>query len=363
AVAGHFGGAGVARVEGPIDYDQWIVHQKFDPWRPFFRVTLADPTGTVLYLSARTGEVLQQTTRHQRVWNWVGAIPHWLYYTQLRRSFLAWDRSVWWLALGALLSASAGMGLGLYRSWRQASGTRPGWSAFKGWLRWHHGLGLGAGVFVLGWIFSGWLSMDHGRLFSRGVPPDGALAAYAGATLQAAFSDVDAASLRRFAGSTELVFNVVAGQAVITGTGPAGRRVGVGASGPLLERLPSALIQRAAGHAWGAVTPHPGSTALDRLYRQADAIPADALRLDLPSPAGASGYFDRYTGTPLLLLDGSRRAYAWVYYALHTTTLPGLDSHALVRRVLQVVPLLLGLALSVSGVVIGIRRLRFTPRR
>jgi len=35
----------------------------------------------------------------------------------------------------------------------------------------HHILGLFAATFVLMWIFSGWLSMDHGLLFSRGQLP------------------------------------------------------------------------------------------------------------------------------------------------------------------------------------------------
>ena len=41
-------------------------------------------------------------------------------------------------------------------------------SPFRGWHAWHHILGLFTATFVLTWIFSGWLSMDHGLLFSRG---------------------------------------------------------------------------------------------------------------------------------------------------------------------------------------------------
>ena len=41
-------------------------------------------------------------------------------------------------------------------------------SPYSGWQKWHHLLGLACMTFVLTWIFSGWLSMDHGRLFSTG---------------------------------------------------------------------------------------------------------------------------------------------------------------------------------------------------
>src|SRR5205814_160569 len=41
-IGARFAGRAIASVEGPFDYDQWVVHQRFDPYRPFFRVALAD---------------------------------------------------------------------------------------------------------------------------------------------------------------------------------------------------------------------------------------------------------------------------------------------------------------------------------
>src|SRR5882757_7053109 len=41
-VAERFGGSTVSSVDGPLEYDQWIVHQRFDPFRPFYRVRLDD---------------------------------------------------------------------------------------------------------------------------------------------------------------------------------------------------------------------------------------------------------------------------------------------------------------------------------
>jgi hypothetical protein len=60
-VAERFAGIPAAGVSGPFAYDQWIVHQHFDAFRPFYRVHLNDRDGTDLYVSARTGEVLQRT--------------------------------------------------------------------------------------------------------------------------------------------------------------------------------------------------------------------------------------------------------------------------------------------------------------
>jgi len=47
------------QVDGPIEDDQWIVHQRFDPYRPFFRVHVDGAAGETLYVSAITGELLQ----------------------------------------------------------------------------------------------------------------------------------------------------------------------------------------------------------------------------------------------------------------------------------------------------------------
>ncbi|WP_285446731.1 PepSY domain-containing protein [Xanthomonas sp. fls2-241-TYG-148] len=358
AIAAAFGHAAVRRLDGPLDYDQWSVHQKFDPWRPLYRAALQDDLGTVLYVSARTGEVVQRTRASERAWNWVGSVPHWLYFTQLRRSFTAWDRTVWWLALAALCSASSGTVLGVYRTWQRAHSPKPAWSGFRGWLRWHHGLGLIAAVFVLGWIFSGWLSMDHGRLFSKGIPDPAQVARYAGAPLPTVLAGVDAGAVRCLSGATLIEFTAVGGRPVAVGRGSAGPSVSDGMPGHITgTRLSPDAIRRAAARAWMLDhDPMPPDSA-EALYRQADGIATDALRLTVASPGRTALYFDPASGTPLLALDASRRTYAWVYLAIHTTNFPLLQSHPVIRRIAQLGPLLLGLAFSLTGVVLGARRL------
>lgn len=358
AIAARFAAAPVRSVQGPFDYDQWIVHQKFDPWRPLYRVSLDDAEGTALYVSARTGEVVQRTRATERAWNWVGSIPHWIYFTALRRSFSAWDRTVWWLALAALCSACAGTVLGTYRTWQRARSARPAWSPFRGWFRWHHGLGLAAAVFVLAWIFSGWLSMDHGRLFSRGVLDADAVSRYAGRPLAAALQGIPAAALSPLQGATEIDFSVVGGRPVAVGRSASGSRVSAGIGGTgTAARLPPAWISEAASQAWRLRPVQPAPGVGEALYRSGDAIPADAVRLVLDHPASTAVYIDAASGRPLAQLDTSRRVYAWVYLAVHTTAFPGLPERPLLRRVLQVLPLLLGLAFTVTGMVLGVRRL------
>src|SRR5690606_7485947 len=82
--AGHMrrasGTAPEVRVE-QIDRDQWTVYGRFRQHAPLWKASFADEPGSVLYVSGATGEVVQDTTRHERFWNWLGAVPHWLYFT------------------------------------------------------------------------------------------------------------------------------------------------------------------------------------------------------------------------------------------------------------------------------------------
>jgi hypothetical protein len=41
-------------------------------------VPIDDAEGTVLYVSSTTGQVVRDTTRSERIWNWLGANLHWI---------------------------------------------------------------------------------------------------------------------------------------------------------------------------------------------------------------------------------------------------------------------------------------------
>lgn len=139
--------------------------ERFDRHRPLFRIALGDAAGTEIYVSSRTGEVVLDTIRSERGWNWVGSVLHWIYPTVLRSNWSLWDRVVSMVSLVALIAAVLGAVLGFVRI--RIGGRRIA-SPYRGWHALHHIIGLVSTAFVLTWIFSGWLSMDHGRLFSRG---------------------------------------------------------------------------------------------------------------------------------------------------------------------------------------------------
>jgi hypothetical protein len=357
-VAERFAGATAARIEPARPYDQWTVHQRFDSFRPFYRVSIADEAGTQLYVSARSGEVVQRTTKAQRVWNWGGAVMHWIYFTPIRSDWSLWNRLVWWVSLVCVLVAAAGFWIGILRYLLLRRGGRPGLTPYKRWMAWHHVGGLLFGTMLLGWMISGWLSMDHGRLFSRGEASPAETAALRGLAAGEVLRAQDPARLRRLGAASEVDFGAIGGHALVTARGAGISHLFLDAASPdtPLDRVPDGVLAAAVQAAWpGTGTPAIGPVESDGLYALAEGMPAGTRAAEI---GGATIYLDPILGKIVTVMDGSRRAYAWVYYALHTLNFPGLASRPLLRVAVVLILLSGGFIVSLSGVVIAAKRLR-----
>jgi uncharacterized iron-regulated membrane protein len=362
-VAEKFSGYSAISVVGPLFYDQWVVHQGFDAYRPYYRVRVADESGTELYVSTRTGEVRQQTRRSVRSWNWCGAVVHWIYFTPLRKNWAAWDQTVWWVSLVALISTIAGIWLGIQRYLARRASGRSGISPYRGWMRWHHIVGLFASLVILFWIFSGWLSMDHGRLFSMDGTTSDLVNRIQGMPLRSAAETTTIDAIRAASGATAVSLHALGGHPFLAVEGPAAedsRVIWLSPAGILKPqtRLDSALLS-AIRTVWplaARLTTSKGS--LDDLYRHAEDIPADAVAFSVPGSDPLRIYVDHLTGQLLAVMDPSRRSYAWFYYALHTFNYPALIQLSFTRTMIVLTLLAGGMALSVTSIVIAVRRVR-----
>ena len=145
---------------------RWIGEQGVDQWtllsaRPaqaIARVALDDGAGTELYVDRNTGEVIQDTSRRERILTWFGAIPHWLYPLALRQNGPLWSRIVIWTSVIGIFLVATGLYVGIARWRRRDDGRRA--SPFRGWWYWHHIAGLAFGALALTWVFSGLLTMN-----------------------------------------------------------------------------------------------------------------------------------------------------------------------------------------------------------
>jgi hypothetical protein len=335
---------------GLIDRDQWTVSGDFNSARPLYHFGLADPAGTELYVSSRSGRAVQMTTAKERFWNWLGAVPHWLYFTELRRHPRIWSQVVIFASLlGCFLA-----GIGIYLGIRQLAARPAGrWSPYVGFNLWHHIAGLVFGIFALTWVLSGLLSMNPWGLLQGGG------AQTESAAIEGAPRSRDAAALQSLASAhPEGVLLKAAplnGRLYFIASGARGERLRLNGRG---EQAPlSAAELKFVGPALGGVgTPAPQlMTQEDGYYfshHEVAVLPVYRLILG----SGTRYYLDSVSGMLVAKLDAHSRDYRW-WQGLHR-----LDFAAFLRIRPQwdLIMLLLmsGVTLlCVTGAYLGYRRL------
>jgi len=363
-IAEEFSGTPAGDVSGPFQIDQWTVHEKFEQHRPFYRVDLADAAGTHLYVSQRSGEVLQKTDRRERVWNYFGAIVHWIYPTFLRKNWVAWDQTVWWLSLVCIVVTLIGLWLGIDRMRLARKSRRGRLFLFHRWMRWHHMLGIFSGLFVLGWIFSGWLSMDHGRLLSVPVPQEQRIDHFRGKSLREASASISIPFLKSLGSAKELAIEAIAGEAYVVRYTSNDTTIISLAEGGLqgVKRLPADVMTKAVGEAWSEyqVQSVYEVDVADDLYTtlRSSRLPAGTFRFVLSDQDATWVHVHSDSGKIVSVMDKSRRLNRWLFNGLHSFDFPGLVDRRPFWDVVIVALLCLGLIFSVTGVAIGYSRLQ-----
>ena len=361
-ISENFSDAPIVSVGDPIMYDQWVVHDRFDPYRPFFRVELGDKDRTHIYISTKTTEVLQKTTRHQRVWNYFGAVIHWIYPTVIRKDWALWDQLVWWVSLFGILGVIAGMILGIKHSvagWKR--GSKGLASPFSGWLAWHHKIGFVFGVFALLWIFSGWLSMDHGRLFSTPAPSDKQEADVRGISLTTALSQTSHEDLTKFLDTREFEISALAGQALLIAKNDQASELSLIGMDLIPDQqylIPA--VQSAVSQAWPSISIKDSyMVAADDVYGhlREGSLPETTLRIVLNDVDETWIHVNLDDGRIISVMDRSRRMYRWLFNGIHSLDLPGLADKRPLWDVLMVLFMIAGFMFSITGVVIAYRKL------
>jgi uncharacterized iron-regulated membrane protein len=362
AVAGHYPNAAHPRMIGAIERDQWSVTARYDPLRPLFLVSLGDASGTELYVSAQTGELALDTTRRERIWNWLGSIPHWIYPTVLRRDGATWRQVVLWISGICLMVAVTGFWIGILRLRLRRPYARGTVTPHRGWMGWHHIAGLIGGIFVLTWMFSGWLSLNPGEYFAPRGPTRDMAVRYAGHD-----TPQIAAALRSLPSSeaVEARFVWLGGHPLMVLTDRDGRQVAGDPATGVVTMLSDDEIFAAASRLL------PDAVMTARLHlQQFDAywyphhnerlLPV--LRVGFNDAAESWFYIDPRNGDILTRIDNSRRTYRWLFNALHSLDFPLLLRHRAAWDIVVWLLSLIGMIVSISGIVIGWRRLRRRSR-
>ncbi len=165
----------VKKREFLTDYDSWIPWSHYKAHFTIHKYWLDDEFNSEVYVSGTNGQIVQETTRFSRWMARIGAIPHWLYFKQLRLNALLWVDVVFWLSCIGCFVCVSGVVAGLVRFKRKRKTRALDVSPYKkAVLRWHHLSGLVFGVFVFTFILSGLMSLADlpSWLFSKEQPID-----------------------------------------------------------------------------------------------------------------------------------------------------------------------------------------------
>ena len=162
SIAGRWGQR-IERIDTLDDLDQWTPFSRLRDDLPFYRLHLSGGTGHEVYVSSVTGEVLQESTRSERLWAWVGAIPHWIYFTYIRSQSELWRWIIIVIGAFGTFMALTGFYLGIvhYRT-RAKKKAKKLFSPFpRKRYQWHHFFGTVGGVLIIAWVLTGLLSVVH----------------------------------------------------------------------------------------------------------------------------------------------------------------------------------------------------------
>ncbi|MDG2087508.1 MAG: PepSY domain-containing protein [Arenicellaceae bacterium] len=148
-----------------LEMDQWSISSSLSTHRPLHLISIEDAAGTNLYVSSRTGQVVLDTTRRERFWNWLGSNIHWIYPLQLRKHSNIWGNVIIVLSLIGLVSVITGAIIGIIRLRFKHPYRGKDITPYKGMVKYHHIVGLMSLVFLLTYMFSGLMSMAPWGLF------------------------------------------------------------------------------------------------------------------------------------------------------------------------------------------------------
>jgi PepSY-associated transmembrane protein/peptidase YpeB-like protein len=341
------------------DQDQWTVGRLFRD-RPLYRFEFDDPERTHIYVSSTTGQVVHWTSATQRFWNWLGAIPHWIYPTMLRSNVALWTQVVIWASLLGTFLTVLGICLGVTQFRR---GSERKLSPYRGLLCWHHIVGLVFGLVVLTWVASGLVSMNPWG-FLEGRRSGGEQARVSGAAPKWTEVRTSLEAMRTLSSLSNVVSLVTApldGRLYWLATRDDGTVMRIDATGNVVA-LTADELARAARRVAGSAT-----IAEQALIDEEDAyyftghdvdVVLPVYRMILGDAEATRYYFDPRSGALIYRVDVNGRWHRWLFSGLHR-----IDFTVWMRARplwdIIVLPLMLGgLAVTATGVYLAFRRVR-----
>ena len=381
-----------AKKEPVEEIDQWTVGGVFRN-QPLYKYSF--PDGQQIYINGDTAEVAQYTTTSSRFWAYLGAIPHWMYFTPLRKHQPEWFKFVVWSSLIGTITALIGVVVAVWmlspkKRYRHAGA--PTMVPYRGWKRWHTVIGLFFGIVTVTWAFSGLLSMGPfpiiDKLTELTVPsppqPEGGTGAAAGARggrggrgpnlaaalrggrggpALSAYEEKDPrgaiASIRDF-GAKELELTSFAGEPVYMATNGGGETRIIPVRGPPRESFETeeviSIVRNAAGKNLAELRVMDSYDAyyLDRRRER----PLPVVYAEMNDPIRTRYYIDPKTARVVGQYSQRNWVSRWLYHGLHSLDFPWLYNHRPLWDIVVITLMLGGTALCLTSLVLTWRVLK-----
>ena len=362
--SGFASGGALATYDGTVDVDQWTVSAALDEHRPLYRVSIGDARGTVVYVSSTTGEIVRDTHRTERFWNWLGSTLHWIYPFQLRRHTDLWTNLQIYLSVASIVSVATGAVIGVLRLRPRRPYRGRDVSPYAGAAKWHHVLGLASLVFLATFTFSGLMSMTPWGLFDSTSSEAEQVSRYthAGEGDGGEWTAIDAKALASGGAVKEIEWRRIAGltHAVISRSADDRAIVMAGVHDADAVRKVRARIEAAAP----ALIPDARIVAADLVTEYDDYYysrhnryrPLPVYRVEFDDAEQTWFYVDWTTGAVVLRYTAAARVQRWLYNGLHSLDFTFLTRRGLVWDATVILLCSLGFGFAATAVVVGWRR-------
>lgn len=199
----------IVKTEIITELDQWIPKSKYLPYLPIYKVHINDKSETIFYISSKSGDIIQKLNFSEKVWAWLGPIPHWLYFKNLRINTDAWRGVVIVISFIGVLMCVGGIVLGTIRTLDAKKRSKKLSPYKKRWFKWHHYLGFIFGLFILTWVLSGLFSMNPLKWSSEDFLDEDELVSWKGNTNEPPSVITNFNKLQKFGEVKEIELNKI----------------------------------------------------------------------------------------------------------------------------------------------------------
>ncbi len=362
----------IRKVEKMTELDQWTPRTSFMPYLPSYKVYVDDGKGTVCYVSSTTGTLFQKVNRSDKIWAWLGAIPHWVYFKELRIRTQLWRDVVVGISILGVIMCVAGLYMGIVRVKRKKK-NQWAFSPFKKvWFKWHHYTGFIFGLITFTWILSGLLSMNPWKW-----SPSRSLSANANLVWQGG----EVSGLESFVVSPSEALDVLSSDEswqqirvmdFILFAGKPYYRADFSDG--------STRLFQADGQSMQWITELPAQSYLNQvqlLHPKADGLqmttlseydayyydrhktrPLPVLKVDINDQSNTTYYINPKTATVSLKYEQNSRLNRWLYNGLHSLDFPALVFRRPLWDIVMIVLMLGGTSVSNTGLVLTWRWLK-----